>query len=275
MRPAAVAPDPREPEKSGLAGSALPVDGTRSGFFPFRRKGTEEPPNQEPVPVNIRKVSLISFLAPTIMAGCGSGSGQGSTSVDHWLGDATHLAITGTFQDKTFNVHMEGAAAEGIYCNRFYSPVPGTQPDANGNYDTGRLYFVMKELGGVIDLDGTPTEFTISYWRHDIAAGASLEVIPRVFGTSIPDGQTWSDINLFAPGAGTLTGIESAASSGNVSMKLNTGMPDANGIMVPSGGRTGEFVSVTWGPHEVLNVSSTADCTTVPIMTWPQSRLLP
>lgn len=218
---------------------------------------------------------LLSIVAPVVFAACGSGSDPGSSSVDQWLGESNHLAISGTFQDKTFNVHLEGDAASGVYCNRLYAPLPGTEPDAAGGYDTSQVYFVMKELGGVIDLDGTPTEFSISYWRHDMPAGIALTVVPRVFGTSIPDGQTWSDINLFEPGTNVLNGIESAAASGTVSIKLNTGLPDAGGIMVPSGGRTGEHITVTWGPHETLNISATADCITSPIMTWPQSRLTP
>jgi hypothetical protein len=223
--------------------------------------------------VNTRHLSLAVVISLSL-AGCGSSSGSGN-NVDSWQGEATHLAITGTFQDKTFDVHLEGAAAAGVHCNRVYAPLPGTQPDAAGNYDTSQVYFVMKELGAVIDLGGTPTEFTISYWRHDVAAGTDLQVIPRVFGTSIPAGQTWSDINLFAPGETDLSGIESAAASGTVSMKLNTGTTDAGGILIPSGGRTGEYVAVSWGPHETLHVSSTVDCNPAIVVTWPQTRILP
>jgi hypothetical protein len=195
--------------------------------------------------------------------------------VNGWQGEATHLAITGTFQGMTFDVHQTGAAAAGVHCSRLYAPLPGTQPDAAGNYDTSQMYFVFKELGGVIDLGGTPTEFTIAYWRHDVAAGTELQVIPRLFGTSIPAGQTWSDINLFAPGQNDLSGIESAAASGTVSMKLNTGTTDAGGIFIPSGGRTGEYVAVSWGPHETLHISSTADCNPAIVVTWPQGALHP
>jgi len=222
----------------------------------------------------VQLASLVSFLA-SALAGCGSGSSGGSDSVTGWLGDSPHLAITGSFQGQTFDVHMMGADASGVYCHRFYAPLPGTQPDANGNYDTSQTYFVMKELGGVIDLGGTPTEFTISYWRHDVAAGTDLQVVPRMFGTSIPDGETWSDINLFPPGGDVLAGIESAAASGTVEMKLNSGTPDQGGIVIPSGGRTGEYIAVTWGPEDHLNVSTTADCAPAIIVTWPQSRLLP
>lgn len=219
-------------------------------------------------------LTLVGVSVLVTAGGCGS-SGSGGRTVDHWLGDSPHLAISGTFQGQVFDVDLQGSAAAGVYCNRTYAPMPGTEPDANGVYDTSQVYFVMKELGGVIDLDGTPTEFTISYWRHDIAAGTDLTVVPRVFGTSIPDGQTWSDINLFAPGTNVLSGVESAAASGTVSMKLNTGTPDANGIMIPTGGRTGEFISVSWGPGEALDVSATADCNDAMVASWPQTRILP
>jgi hypothetical protein len=220
------------------------------------------------VPVVSLATSFFAFAA------CGGGSSN-KAAVDHWLGDTPHLAISGTFQGQTFDVNLQGDAASGIFCHRFYCPLVGTQPDASGNYDTSQMYFTMKELGGVIDLEGTPTTFTISYWRHDVAAGTDLTVIPRTFGTAIPDGETWSDINLFPPGADDLTGIESASASGIVSMKLNTGTPDQGGIVIPSGGRTGEFFAVSWGPTDNLNVSATADCSPYIPAPWAQSRLLP
>jgi hypothetical protein len=133
----------------------------------------------------------------------------------------------------------------------------------------------MKEIGAQITLDGQPTEFTISYWRHDLPAESTLEVISRTFGTAIPEGKTWSDINLFAPGATDLSGVESAAESGTVAIELNTGDPDANGVMIPDGGRTGEFISVSWGPQDHLTVSATANCGPAAIAPWAQTRLLP
>lgn len=222
--------------------------------------------------MNLR-ISSIVVVPVILLAGCGSTSSQ--PKVTHWLGDSTHLAISGSFQSQTFDVDLKDATASTVYCNRFYAPLPGTAPDAAGNYDTSKVYFVMKELGGVIDLEGTPKEFAISYWRHDVPAGTDLMVVPRLFGTSIPQGQTWSDINVFTPGTDNLSGIESAAASGTVSMKLNTGTPDQGGILIPSGGRTGEYISITWGPHDFLNVSSTSDCNPAIVATWPQSRLSP
>jgi hypothetical protein len=207
------------------------------------------------------------------LAGCDKDDEE-PAALTGWLGQQTHLAVTGSFQNKTFDVHLEGDDA-GIYCDRFYAPMPGTTPDSSGNYDTGRLYFAMKELGGIIELEGQPTQFTISYWRHDVPSSSTLEVIPRTFGTAIPEGKTWSDINLFAPGADVLSGVESAAESGTVRLELNTGEPDANGIMIPEGGRTGLFASVSWGPQDKLTVSATSDCRAATMAPWAQSRILP
>jgi hypothetical protein len=204
-----------------------------------------------------------------IAVGCGSSADSGSNAVTGWLGESPHLAITGTLAtvgsspNQTFDVHLEGDKAANIYCHRFYTPIEGAMPDGEGNYDTSQLYFAMKELGGVVDVGGVQKEFTISYWRHDVAAGTDLQVVPRVFRTPIPEGKTWSDVNIFDPGTDLLAGIETAAASGTVSMKLNTGTPDDNGVVIPSGGRTGEFISVSWGPHDNLSVSATADCITL------------
>ena len=224
---------------------------------------------------HISPVAVLVAVTLSVAPVVGCGTSAAGPSVTKWQGDSTHLAISGSFQSQTFDVNLQGADAAGVYCNRFYAPLPGTAPDTAGNYDTSQVYFVMKEMGGVINLEGTPTEFTISYWRHDMPAGTDLTVIPRLFGTSIPAGETWSDINLFAPGTDNLSGLESAAASGKVSIELNTGTPDQNGILIPSGVRTGEFIAVSWGPHDFLNVSTTADCGPPIIATWPQSRILP
>lgn len=57
----------------------------------------------------------------------------------------------GSFQNKTFDIHLEGEDA-GIDCERFYAPPPGTAANSSGNYDTSQLYFAVKELGAVIEL---------------------------------------------------------------------------------------------------------------------------
>jgi hypothetical protein len=217
----------------------------------------------------------LGFLcaSATVLAGCDSEDTQ-SRALTSWLGEQSHLAIKGTVQEKTFDVLLEGDDA-GIYCDRFYTPLPGNAPDANGNYDTAQLYFAMKEIGAVIELEGKPTQFTISYWRHDLPTSSTLEVIPRTFGTAIPAGKTWSDINVFAPGADVLSGIESAAESGTVNIELNEGERDANGVMIPEGGRIGLFVDVSWGPGDWLTVSGTADCRAATMAPWAQSRILP
>jgi hypothetical protein len=216
-------------------------------------------------PRNFAVFSLVALLG---YSGCGGNDDNGATAFNGWLGDAPHLRIVGSFQQKTFDVDLKGDAAKDIYCHRFYAPMPGVMPDAMGKYDTSQVYFAMKELGGVIDLEGKPQEFTISYWRHDMPAGTDLQVVARMMGSTIPMGQTWSDINIFEPGKDVLSGIESAAATGTVSIKMNTGTPDANGI-VAAGGRTGEFISVVWGPGESLKVSATADCKVTLVVPWP------
>lgn len=222
----------------------------------------------------VGKSGTVSVVcAALVLAACGNDDEQ-PAAVTSWLGEETHFAITGTFQNKTFDAHLEGDDA-GIFCDRFYAPLPGTMPDESGNYDTSQLYFAMKELGAVIELEGQPTALTISYWRHDVPTSGTLEVIPRIFGTALPEGKTWSDINIYAPGTDDLSGVESAAESGTVRLELNTGEPDENGIMIPEGGRTGLFASVSWGPQDNLAISATSDCGEAEMAPWAQSRILP
>jgi hypothetical protein len=175
----------------------------------------------------------------------------------------------------SFDTNLEGEAAAGVRCTRYYSPLVGTEPDAEGRYDTSQMYFVMAELGAVIEVDGAPKEFSISYWRHDVSSGSQLQVQARTTGTAIPAGETWSDMNLYDPGTDFLSGIETAAATGSVSMKLNTGDVDANGIIKATGGRLGAYFDVSWGPDDYLKVSATGDCGPAIIVTWAQAYLLP
>jgi len=209
------------------------------------------------------------------LAGCGSTPEEDTGSVDQWLGDSAHLAISGTFEGKNLDTRLEGEAASSVYCNRVYAPLPGSEPDAEGKYDTSQVYFVFREIGGIIDVDGTATEFAVSHWRHEVPAGTDMPVVPRVYGTAIAAGETWSDINLFEPGTASISGVESAALSGTVSVELYTGVPDAGGIFVPEGGRAGGFWKLSWGPNDNLTVSATADCRPSQLLTWPQARLVP
>jgi hypothetical protein len=207
------------------------------------------------------------------LAACGTKDGD-SDEVSSWRGEATHLAVTGSYEGMVFDANLEGEAAAGVRCTRYYAPIIGTEPDAEGHYDTSQMYFVMAELGAVIEIDGAPKEFSISYWRHDVSAGNQLQVQARTTGTAIPEGQTWSDMNLYDPGTDFLSGLETAAATGSVSMKLNTGDVDANGI-VKSSGRLGAYFDVSWGPDDYLEVSATGDCGAPIIVTWPQAYLLP
>jgi hypothetical protein len=212
--------------------------------------------------VKVRCSFAISLLSVVAAAGCGSAADEDTGTISQWLGDSPHFAVSGTFNGKPMNYRAEGAAATGLRCTRTFGPLPGAKPDASGNYDTSQIYFVKKELGMVVDIDGTPTDISVGYWRHDAPAGTDMEVIPRVRGTAIPQGKTWVDFELKEPGSSAPTGIEKAAESGAISIKLNSGSPDQNGIFVASGGRTGEFVNLSWGPEETLTISATADCTT-------------
>jgi hypothetical protein len=217
-------------------------------------------------------LTTVSLLALLTAAGCGAAPDQEDTGkVSQWLGDKLHFAVSGTFDGKPMNVRLEGDAAKDVRCTRNYAPRPGEKPNAEGKYDTSQLYFVMKEIGIVTQLDGKPTEVSVGYWRHDVAAGTSLEVIPRVRGTSIPEGKTWVDFELGEPGAMGPTGIEKAAEAGTFEMKLNTGTPDHSGVYIPTGGRTGEFISINWGPQESLTISITSDCQDAEIAPWGPS----
>ena len=206
------------------------------------------------------RLCAVSLLATLAAAGCGAAPDQDdSGKLSQWLGDNLHFAVSGNFNGKPINIRLEGDAAKHVRCTRNYGPLPGAKLNADGKYDTSQVYFVMKECGIVTDVDGVPTDVSVGYWGNDPAAGTTLEVIPRKHGTPVPVGQAFVDFELSEPGASGPTGIEKAAERGTVELKLNSGMPDQNGIVVPTGGRTGEFISINWGPQEILTISLNAE----------------
>jgi hypothetical protein len=219
--------------------------------------------------VKVHRSFAFSLLTAVAAVGCGSAAPDDAGAIDQWLGDSPHFAVSGTFNGKPMNYRVEGAA---VRCDRTYAPLPGVKPNAEGVYDTSQMYFVKKELGVVVELDGVPTDISVGYWRHDPPAGTSLEVMPREQGTRIPEGKTWIDFELKEPGAMAPTGVEKAAESGTISMKLNSGTPDG---IITTGGRTGEFVSISWGPEESLTISATADCRNAPVAMWANAVIPP
>jgi hypothetical protein len=227
--------------------------------------------------VKVYRSCAALLLTALTAAGCAVEAVEDTGKLDQWLGDSPHFAVSGNFHGKAINIRLEGEAAKaaGIRCVRNYAPLPGTQPGADGKYDTSKVYFVMKEIGLVADFEGKPTDISVGYWGNDPAAGTNLEVIPRQQGTQIPVGKAWIDFELSEPGASGPNGIEKAAESGTLQMNLNSGTPDQNGIFIPTGGRTGEFLTVSWGPQESLTISTTSDCQDAEVVTWAQRVVLP
>jgi hypothetical protein len=218
--------------------------------------------------VKVHHFVTVSLLATVVGAGCAAAPEEDIGTLNQWLGETPHFAVSGTFDGKPMNLRFEGDAAKHVRCTRNYAPLPGSQPNADGKYDTSQMYFVMKEIGIVADFEGKPTDISVGYWRNDVPAGMDLEVIPRQTGTPIPAGKTWVDFELSEPNATGPNGIEKAAESGTLSMKLNSGTPDQNGIFIPTGGRTGEFITISWGPQESLTISTTSDCQDAEVVTW-------
>lgn len=211
------------------------------------------------------------------LAGCGSADDPSTNEVTEWLGDQTHFAASGSFDGEPINIRLEGEAAVAavVSCERSFAPLPGNKPDASGKWDTSKVYFAMKELSAIVDFKGQKREMSFGHWRHEPAAGEMLTVVPRTFGSTIPAGQTWVDIGIVEPGMIATSGIESAAESGTLTMKLNTNMGATEDTFVEGGGKTGEFLSLSWGPHDKLNVSITAECGQTTMAPWASNLVKP
>jgi hypothetical protein len=227
--------------------------------------------------VKVHRSCAALLLTALAAGGCAVEAAEDTAKLDQWLGDNVHFAVSGNFHGKAINIRVEGesAKAAGVRCTRNYAPLPGSQPDAEGKYDTSQMYFIMKEIGVVVDFEGKPTDISVGYWGNDPAAGTSLEVIPRQQGTQIPAGKAWVDFELSEPNSSGPNGIEKAAEGGTLQMNLNSGTPDPGGIFIPPGGRTGEFLTVSWGPQESLTISATSECQSAEVVMWGQRIVLP
>lgn len=222
--------------------------------------------------MNTRTFVFLPILACSLLAGCNE-SNDDSATITQWLGEETHFVASGTVQGNVFDVRLEGSDAAGVYCNRFYTPLPGEMPAEDGTYTSDQVYYAMSMIGGIVQVNGETKEFNVVYWKHDLAGGSVLEVVPREFGGSIPAGKTWANINLFQPGEHILSGLETAASSGTVELLLNDGPTDENGVM-RTGGKIGVFMDLSWGPREDLVASVTADCQSI-IVPWATDLVQP
>lgn len=223
---------------------------------------------------DFRVVSLITAAA---LAGC-TNSEDDAQSLDGWLGDTPHFAISGKFDGIEYNHRLEGDAAVAAHlsCIRHYAPLPGTRPNAQGKYAPSDMYFIMKDIIAVFELNGKATEFGAAYWGNDPEPGTDLNVIPMNFGNSIPAGTTWMDFQIEDyPKAGPPTKPVRGAEGGTVSLKVNSASPEPGSAYVASGGRTGVFVSVHWGPLESLKISATADCADSLLAPWARTLVLP
>ena len=222
--------------------------------------------------------SVVSVFGLCFLAACGSAPDDTqSTELTQWLGDAPHFVVSGTFQGKPLNIRLEkdAAKAAGVYCSRNYAPLPGNVPDASGKYDMSQMYFAMKEVGAIVELDGEKKDLSFGNWRHEVAAGGTLNVVSRTFGSAVPAGQTWVDIGIIEPGKPPTSGIESAAESGTLAMKLNTNMGATEDAFVAGGGMVGQFLTLSWGPTDKLTVSATAECRDSLLAPWAPKLVLP
>ncbi len=221
--------------------------------------------------------SVVSLVAMGFMAGCGSADDPASNEITGWLGEQTHFAASGSFDGEPINLRLEGdaAVAASVRVERVFAPLPGNKPDASGKWDTSKVYFAMKEFSAIVDFKGQKRLMSFGNWRRDIAAGQSLTVVPRAFGTTPAAGQTWVDIGIVEPGMIATSGIESAAESGALEVKLNTNMGATEDTFVEGGGKAGQFISLSWGPNDKVNVSITADYGPSLIAPWAPNLVKP
>jgi hypothetical protein len=228
--------------------------------------------------VKVSNSRVVSLVTAAVLAGCTNSSDDETQSLDQWLGDTPHFAVSGKFDGIDYNHRVQGDAAIAAHlnCIRYYAPLPGALPNAGGTYDASQMYFIMKDMSAVFDVNGKPTEFGTAYWGNDPGVGTDLEVIPMNFGTSIPAGHAWVDFQVEDyPKAGPPTKPIRGAEGGTVSLKVSSGSPEPGSAYVATGGRTGVFFSINWGPQESLRISATADCSDSVLALWARTLVLP
>jgi hypothetical protein len=228
--------------------------------------------------VKVTDFTFVSLVTAAVLAGCTNAPEEETASLDQWLGDTTHFAVSGKFDGMEFNYRTEGEAAVAAHvnCTRHYTPFPGAVPNAQGKYDPSQMYFVMKDTVGIFEINGKLTSLGMGYWWNDPEPGTTLEVIPRITGKSIPTTNAWVDFQIEDyPKEGPPTKPVRSAEGGTVSIKAKSGSPEPGSAYVTSGGRTGFFASINWGPQEYLKVSATADCVDSLYALWARSLIIP
>jgi hypothetical protein len=221
--------------------------------------------------------TFVSLVTVAVLAGC-TNTPDETDPLNEWLGDTPHFAVSGNFDGTQFNQRVEGDAAVAAHlsCTRHYTPFPGELPDALGKYDPSQLYFVMKQTAAVFDINGKPIQLSMGYWWNDPEAGTDLGVIPRITGISIPAGSAWTDFQVEDyPHEGPPTKPVRSAEAGTVSIKVKSGSPEPGSAYVATGGRTGFFAAINWGPNESLKISATADCGDTLLALWARTWITP
>jgi hypothetical protein len=204
----------------------------------------------------IRKSLGVFSLAA--IAACGGGDGGVA-----WFGPDTHLTVSGSIASEVVSIDMTDPVivADGMFeCRREY-----IVPVIGGVRDYTMARNIEVRIRGHVVHNGEPRRFELELKQHnlqDTPIGTTLQIVPR------------DDLNRPDPNGGTLwvewewhdsetndTTFESSAQGGTVRLEAFTGMPDADGVIIPEGeGYVGATVDAFWSPTERLRISVTAPC---------------
>jgi hypothetical protein len=180
----------------------------------------------------------------------------------HWLGDEAHIDVGGRLGGIEFDVSAGPAPPANeneVWCERRY-----LVPTAPGNlqlWELGTLPTV--EIHALLPVADGIERLTVRLQGKDLASQSldePADVMPLHPDAELLPGEVaveWVWANDHQEPA-----YQAAAVSGVFELRLRSGMPGADGLVIPAGeGAVGGWLEALWRPGEAVRASFTAPCT--------------
>ncbi|HYO96884.1 MAG TPA: hypothetical protein VER33_20375 [Polyangiaceae bacterium] len=202
---------------------------------------------------------LVVVSLSTLSVACAS---DGEEAAASWQGSEPHLSVRGYLNGEDLDIQLSGdaATASNLWCGRKYVG----PPDANGEPDvtTARLY--KTNVYAQVKVGVEARRFELEFKPHDFQTNNAprvVKVVPRVDDESVASDSMWVDMEWHTPDGETDL-LETSAQTGAFELKMYSGQPGEDGLMIPEGdGSFGGYLSAKWSEQEYLEVSMTAPCT--------------
>jgi len=215
------------------------------------------------------KLDSLLAIAPILLAGlvqgCGDGGDDGGDDgLTAWAGSTVHFKVEGELNGETLSFDIAEAEASDtaeFWCEREYEvPEVGGVPD----YANGRQ--IEFKVNGFVEVGGERRRFELEHKMHDTqsdTAGTMVTIVPRSETQDPAADEMWFEWEWHEDHVDDTKTYEAAAQEGSFELGEFTGVPDADGLLIPDEtGTIGGFTLAKWSDTEEVAVSFTLNCTT-------------